>query len=410
MEVIKNMNIELLSPAGNYEKMQAAVSFGADAVYLSGTDFGLRAKSKNFSVQTMEKALDYLHQRGKKGYVTVNIYARNKDFEGLKTYLSDIADIKPDALIVSDPGIFKLIKDLDIKVPVHISTQANVTNYMAVRFWEDMGAERVILARELSAEEIGYICKNTNIEIETFVHGAMCISHSGRCVLSNYFTGRDANQGACTHPCRWKYHLVEETRPGEYLPVFEDDRGTYIYNSKDLCLVDRIAQLRDLGVTSFKIEGRMKSVMYASVVTGIYREALDKAVAGSTKVADVERWRRLLGSVSNREYTNAFFDGDADVNSMNYNSSSYVRNSDFLGLVIDSQEKHCEIMCRGKFQLGDDLHFITPLMEEVDYKIIEIIDHEGNPVDHTRPNFRFKLNTDTRIPKNSLLRRYVLER
>jgi putative protease len=401
------MQYELLSPAGNYEKMVAAVRYGADAVYLSGTDFGLRAKSKNFSLQTMEKALQYLHSKNKKGYVTVNIYARNYDFDKLKKYIGELTDIKPDALIVSDPGIFKLIKDMGIKIPIHISTQANVTNYMAVNFWAEQGAERVILARELSKDEIEFICKNTKIEIEMFVHGAMCISHSGRCVLSNYFTGRDANKGECTHPCRWKYHLVEETRPGEYLPIIEDERGTYIYNSKDLCLVEKIEELTKIGVHSFKIEGRMKSVMYASIVTGIYRQALDKAINSETTDEDIEYWRKLLGSVSNREYTNAFYDGNADYNSMNYNSSSYVRNTDFLGLVIGQDEQFVEVLCRGKFEINDSLHFITPDMNEITYNVVNILDDNKNEVNKSNPNARYFLKIDTPVPEGSLLRRYT---
>ncbi len=400
------MKVELLSPAGNYEKMVFATAFGADAVYLSGTDFGLRAKSKNFSLSTMEKALNFLHDNNKKGYVTVNIYGRNYDFEPLKEYLGNLKDINPDALIISDPGIFKLIKDMEIKIPIHISTQANVTNYMAVKFWEDLGAERIILARELSKDEIAYICKNTNAEIEIFVHGAMCISHSGRCVLSNYFTGKDANKGECTHPCRWKYHLVEETRPGEYLPIMEDEFGTYIYNSKDLCLVKRIAELVEIGVTSFKIEGRMKSVMYAAVVTGVYRQALDAALNGNFNEKDIDNWMNLLSSVSNRQYTEAFYNGYAGNESMNYNSSSYVRNTDFLGIVINSDENSVEILCRGKFVSGDNVHFLTPDLKEISYNVEIITDDKGIEVQNSRPNFRYFLKTDEKIPINSLFRRY----
>ena len=400
------MKAELLSPAGNYEKMAAAVAFGADAVYLSGTDFGLRAKSKNFSLSTMEKALNFLHDNNKKGYVTVNIYGRNEDFKPLKEYLGNLKDLNPDALIVSDPGIFKLISDMEIKIPVHISTQANVTNYMAVKFWEELGAERIILARELSKEEIKFICDNTNLEIEIFVHGAMCISHSGRCVLSNYFTGKDANKGECTHPCRWKYHLVEETRPGEYLPINEDEFGTYIYNSKDLCLVKRIDELLKIGVTSFKIEGRMKSTMYASVVTGVYRQAIDTALNGNWNEDKVDKWLALLSSVSNREYTEAFYNGHAGNESMNYNTSSYVRNTDFLGIVINSDDNFAEILCRGKFVIGDTLHFLTPDMKEISFKCIKILDSEDNETNFSKPNARYKIPTDKRIPINSLLRRY----
>lgn len=242
------MGVELLSPAGNMEKLKAAVYFGADAVYLSGTDYGLRASADNFTIEEMNEAFKFLHERGKKGYLTVNIYARNYDFKDLGYYLDQVKEVSPDALIVSDPGIFKFIKDKKLNIPVHISTQANTTNYMAVRFWQELGAERVVLARELTRDEIKFIAENVSCDLEVFVHGAMCISHSGRCVLSNYFNKKDSNRGECTHPCRWKYHLVEETRPGEYLPVFEDKRGTYIYNSKDLCLIEHIGIVVDTHV------------------------------------------------------------------------------------------------------------------------------------------------------------------
>jgi putative protease len=400
------MNIELLSPAGNYEKMVAAVTFGADAVYLSGTDFGLRAKSKNFSLSTMEKALKFLHDNHKKGYVTVNIYGRNYDIDPLKEYLGNLKDLNPDALIVSDPGIFKLIKDLGIKIPIHISTQANITNYMAVRFWEDLGAERIILARELSKNEIEFICKNTSVDIEVFVHGAMCISHSGRCVLSNYFTGKDANKGECTHPCRWKYHLVEETRPGEYLPINEDEFGTYIYNSKDLCLIKRIDELIKIGVKSLKIEGRMKSVMYASVVTGVYRQAIDSVLNGNWNDENVGYWLDLLSSVSNREYTEAFYSGSAGNESMNYNTSSYVRNTDFLGMVTNSSENFVQVLCKGKFRIGEKLHFLTPEMKEITFVCEKITDKDNNDVSFTKPNTNYGIPVFENIPQYSLLRRY----
>lgn len=399
------MKYELLSPAGNFEKLVSAVSFGCDAVYLSGQDFSLRAKSGNFKNDDLKKALDFLHENGKKGYVTVNIYARNYDLKTLPEYLQYIEEIKADALIVSDPGVFKLAKDIGISIPIHISTQANTTNYMSVKFWEDMGASRVILARELSKEEIAYICKNTTLEIEVFVHGAMCISHSGRCVLSNYMTNRDANRGECTHPCRWNYYLMEETRPGEYFQIFEDERGSYIYNSKDLCLLEHLDELMDMGVRSFKIEGRMKSSMYVSVVTGVYRKAIDEIVKQG-KISDKQRLFELLASVSNRHFTTAFFNGNPDSSSMNYATSSYVRNTDYLGIVENISGEDIIFQCKGKIESGEVLSILnTDLSEKQVYA--DIFDIDGSKVDFTKPNNSYILKTDTKIDKGAIIRRYL---
>jgi len=399
------MSYELLSPAGNFEKLISAVNFGCDAVYLSGQDFSLRAKSGNFKNDDLKKALDFLHKNNKKGYVTVNIYARNYDFENLPKYLEYIQNIGADALIVSDPGVFKLAKDLHLSLPIHISTQANTTNYMSVKFWEDMGANRVILARELSKDEIAQICQNTSLEIEVFVHGAMCISHSGRCVLSNYMTGRDANRGECTHPCRWNYYLMEETRPGEYFQIFEDERGSYIYNSKDLCLLDYIGELMNIGVKSFKIEGRMKSSMYVSVVTGVYRKAIDELLQFG-KLQDRQKLFNLLSSVSNRHFTTAFFNGNPDDSSMNYATSSYVRNTDYLGLVEVVKDNEVTFMCKGKILSDEEICILNTDLSEDTVKA-EIYDIEGRIVDFTKPNGRYILKTDKCIHEGAILRRYI---
>lgn len=399
------MSVELLSPAGNMEKLIAAVNFGADAVYFSGKDYGLRASADNFTIEEMYEALKFLHSRGKKGYVTVNIYARNYDFEGLGRYLDQLKEISPDALIVSDVGVFKFIRDRRIDIPIHISTQANTTNYMAVKFWEEMGAERVVLARELTREEIRFIAQNVKCDLEVFVHGAMCISHSGRCVLSNYFNKKDSNRGECTHPCRWKYHLVEETRPGEYLPVFEDERGTYIYNSKDLCLIEHIGELVDMGIRSFKIEGRMKSSMYTAVVTGVYRQAIDSAMKGNFVVD--ERWIKLLNTVSNRTYTKGFYTDETDENSINYKTSSYVRGSDFLGVVNYWGDGKLYFHCKGKINTGDELEILTPQMNEIFHIFDEIYDVKGEMVDFTKPNFDYFIKIDKEIPQHSIIRRLL---
>ncbi|MCA1927131.1 MAG: U32 family peptidase [Calditerrivibrio sp.] len=398
------MAVELLSPAGNMEKLISAVNFGADAVYLSGKDYGLRANTDNFSLEEMENAFDFLREKGKKGYVTINIYARNNDFNGLKNYLYDLKKISPDALIISDPGVFKLVRDLKIDIPIHISTQSNVTNYMAVEFWRNMGADRVVLARELSRDEIKFIAEHVDCELEVFVHGAICISHSGRCVLSNYFNNKDSNRGECTHPCRWSYHLVEETRPGEYLPVFEDERGTYIYNSKDLCLIEHIGELVDMGVKSFKIEGRMKTAMYVSVVTGVYRKAIDMALRGNFKVD--EDWIKILHSVSNRGYTKGFYAKEVDESSINYKTSAYSRGADFLGVVYDYISGKVFFHSKGKIQKGDLIEILTPKFNFFDLKIESIFDLNGVEVEFTKPNYDYFIMFDEEVQHNSLIRRY----
>ncbi|MCX8084761.1 MAG: U32 family peptidase [Calditerrivibrio sp.] len=399
------MRVELLAPAGNMEKLKAAINFGADAVYLSGKDFGLRAAAGNFSLEEMKEAFEFLRSRGKKGYITVNIYARNDDFIGLSQYLDAINYIRPDAIIVSDVGVIKLIRDKKIDIPIHISTQANTTNYMAVEFWKDMGVERVVLARELSRREIEFIAKRCSIDLEVFVHGAMCISYSGRCVLSNYFNKKDSNRGECTHPCRWKYYLMEESRPGEFLPIFEDERGSYIYNSKDLCLLEHIDELVDMGIKSFKIEGRMKSAMYVSIVTGVYRKAIDKALSGSFEVE--MDWIELLNSVSNRTYTKGFYADEYDENSINYKTSSYVRGSDFLGLVIKSDSNKFCFDCRGKMLKGEELELVTPKLERIKFVFDKIYDINGNDVDFTKPNYVYYTFIDNKIPENTIIRRLL---
>ena len=279
---------EVLAPANSLEVLKTAVEYGADAVYIGGEMYGLRAKAKNFSAEDMKKGIAYAHERGKKVYVTANITAHNRDLEGVRAYFHELKEIRPDALIISDPGVFTIAKEVCPEIDIHISTQSNNVNYMTFRFWKEQGATRVVTARELSLEEIGDIRKNIpdDFEIETFVHGAMCISYSGRCLLSHYFTGRDANLGACTHPCRWKYYIMEEKRPGEFLPVEENERGTYIFNSKDLCMIEHIPELVNAGIDSFKIEGRMKTALYVAVVSRTYRQAIDDYFEDPQKYID----------------------------------------------------------------------------------------------------------------------------
>lgn len=397
-------NVELLSPAGNFEKLKTAVNFGADAVYLGGSDFGLRAKAGNFSMQELERALKYLHAAGKKGYVTVNIYPRNDDFAALKSYIGALSEIDADAVIISDPGVLQLIRKYGINIPIHISTQSNTVNYMSVKFWEEMGACRVILARELSRDEIKFICDNTEIEIEMFVHGAMCISHSGRCVLSNYFTGRDANRGECSHPCRWKYYLVEETRPNEYLPILEGEEGTFIYNSRDLCLLEYLDEILRIGITSLKIEGRMKSAMYAGVVTGVYRQVLNELLSDGK--FDWKEWMPLLESVSNRGYTTGFYLGDAKEDSMNYTTSSYYRNCDFIGVVTDCDGKMLKFRCKAKLNKEDQIHLLDTDMTEIPYMVEQIFDDKMHECDSTKPNAEYYLPVKVNVSQGALVRRY----
>lgn len=395
------MSVELLSPAGNFEKLRFAVRYGADAVYLAGTGYGLRAKAGNFGTEDMAEALTFLHSQGKKGYVTVNAYLRNEEFDGLQKYLYDIDSVNPDAFIVSDPGVFKVIKDMGLKTPIHISTQSNVTNLSAVNFWAEQGAERVILVRELSSEEIAYICKHAKAEIEVFVHGAMCISMSGRCLISNYMTGRDANAGLCTHPCRWKYSLVEESRPGEYYPVVEDERGTYFYNSKDLCLIEYLGELVKAGVKSIKIEGRMKSIMYVALVTGAYRTALDWAMANPDNYEIKEEWIKILGGITHRRYTSGFYKNETDSSSMNYLNANYLQETDFLGAL-----ERGEMIAKNKFSEGEELEFVTPFLDVIPYKVTNLVDESKMPVEYTRPNFRYSMELPDELPDGSILRRW----
>ncbi|PLX69223.1 MAG: peptidase U32 [Denitrovibrio sp.] len=395
---------ELLAPAGSFEKLVAAERFGADAVYLAGEGFGLRVRASNFDFAQMEEAFQYLHKREKKGYVTVNAFLKTGELEGVREYIGELKSIRPDALIVSDPGVFRIAREVAPEIPVHISTQANVTNLSAVEFWHSLGAERVILAREVAGDELKHICANTKCEIEVFVHGAMCISMSGRCLISNYMTGRDANAGDCAQSCRWNYSLVEETRDGQYFPVEEDERGTYFYNSKDLCLIEHVGELADMGVKSLKIEGRMKSVMYVSAVTGVYRQAIDEAVKGGYEVKD--DWMRHLTSVSHREYTEAFYNGRADETSMKYGTSSYVRGCDFLALVEGEHEEGVLIDAKAKFAPEEKVMLLTPDMNETEITVGGLLAMNGIAEINTKPGMKYILK-GLKAPAGSLLRRYV---
>lgn len=375
---------ELLIPASSLEVLKTAVIFGADAVYIGGEAFGLRAKAKNFSHEDMQEGIAFAHDHGVKVYVTVNILAHNRDLVGVREYLKELKGLGPDALIIADPGIFEMAKEICPEIERHISTQANNTNYAAYRFWWKQGAKRVVSARELSLQEIREIRDNIpeEMEIESFIHGAMCISYSGRCLLSNYFTGRDANQGSCTHPCRWKYAVVEETRPGEYMPVYENERGTFIFNSKDLCMIEHIPELIEAGVDSLKIEGRMKTALYVAAAARTYRKALDDYAQSPELYQKNMPW--YLEQISNctyRQFTTGFYFGRPDENTQIYDSNTYVREYVYLGIAGEVKDGMCRIEQRNKFSTGEEIEIMKPDGEDVSVTVKRIVDAEGNDME-----------------------------
>lgn len=377
--------VELLIPASSLEVLKIAVIYGADAVYIGGEVFGLRAKAKNFSMEDMAEGIQFAHEHGVKVYVTANILAHNGDLEGVREYFTQLKEIKPDALIISDPGIYTIAKEICPEIERHISTQANNTNYGMYQFWWNQGAKRVVTARELSLNEIAEIRKNIpdEMEIETFVHGAMCISYSGRCLLSNYFTGRDANQGACTHPCRWKYAVVEEKRPGEYLPVYENERGTYIFNSKDLCMIEYIPELIEAGIDSFKIEGRMKTALYVATVARTYRKAIDDYLTSPEKYKENMDW--YLEQISNctyRQFTTGFFFGKPSEESQIYDNNTYIKEYTYLGIVGERNEEGLyQIEQRNKFSVGEQIEVMKPDGRNIPVTVKRIVDEDGNEME-----------------------------
>ena len=383
--MIKQRKIELLAPAKNLECGIEAINHGADAVYIGGEVFGLRAKAKNFSMEDMAEGIQFAHEHGVKVYVTANILAHNGDLEGVREYFTQLKEIKPDALIISDPGIYTIAKEICPEIERHISTQANNTNYGTYQFWWNQGAKRVVTARELSLNEIAEIRKNIpdEMEIETFVHGAMCISYSGSCLLSNYFTGRDANQGACTHPCRWKYAVVEEKRPGEYLPVYENERGTYIFNSKDLCMIEHIPELIEAGIDSFKIEGRMKTALYVATVARTYRKAIDDYLTSPEKYKENMDW--YLEQISNctyRQFTTGFFFGKPSEESQIYDNNTYIKEYTYLGIVGERNEEGLyQIEQRNKFSVGEQIEVMKPDGRNIPVTVKRIVDEDGNEME-----------------------------
>ncbi|MDE7204177.1 MAG: U32 family peptidase [Lachnospiraceae bacterium] len=375
---------ELLVPASSLEVLKTAVIFGADAVYIGGEAFGLRAKAKNFSSQEMAEGIRFAHEHDVKVYVTANILAHNDDLEGAGKYFKELKEIKPDALIISDPGMFMIAKEVCPEIEIHISTQANNTNYQTYRFWWQQGAKRVVSARELSLTEIRQIRDNIpkEMEIESFIHGAMCISYSGRCLLSNYFTGRDANQGACTHPCRWKYAVVEETRPGEYLPVYENERGTYIFNSKDLCMIEYIPELVSAGIDSLKIEGRMKTALYVACVARTYRKAIDDYFESEDKYRGNMDWYRAeIAKCTYRQFTTGFYFGKPDENTQIYDSNTYVNEYVYLGIAESVDERgYAKFEQKNKFCVGDTIEIMKPDGSNIHTKVLSMYNDEGEAV------------------------------
>ena len=376
---------ELLIPASSLEVLKTAVIFGADAVYIGGDAFGLRAKAKNFSPEEMKEGIEFAHEHGVKVHVTVNILAHNYDLDGVEKYLHELKELKPDALIIADPGIFMKARRICPEIDIHVSTQANNTNYETYNFWHDLGAKRVVAARELSINEIKEITSKIpdDLEMECFIHGAMCISYSGRCLLSNYFTGRDANKGACTHPCRWKYAVVEEKRPGEYLPVYENDRGTYIFNSKDLCMIEHIPELVDAGVDSCKIEGRMKTALYVATVARTYRKAIDDFFESEEKYKENMPW--YLDQISKctyRQFTTGFYFGKPTYETQIYDNNTYVNEYIYLGIVGEIDNRgYAKFEQRNKFCVGDEIEIMKPDGTDVKATVRGMYAEDGTPVE-----------------------------
>ena len=376
---------ELLIPASSLEVLKIAVIYGADAVYIGGEAFGLRAKAKNFSMEEIREGIAFAHAHDVKVYITANILAHNGDLDGVREYFAELREIKPDALIISDPGVYMIAKEVCPEIERHISTQANNTNYGTYRFWYEQGAKRVVSARELSLAEIKEIRSNIpdDLEIETFIHGAMCISYSGRCLLSNYFTGRDANQGACTHPCRWKYAVVEEKRPGEYLPVYENERGTYIFNSKDLCMIEHIPELMESGIDSFKIEGRMKTALYVATVARTYRRAIDDYKQSPELYREHMAWyQEQISNCTYRQFTTGFFFGKPSDEAQIYDNNTYVKEYTYLGIVGERNEEGLyRIEQRNKFSVGESIEVMKPDGANITVTVQRIVDEEGHDME-----------------------------
>lgn len=408
--IYKGRKLELLIPASNLEVLKVAVMYGADAVYIGGEAFGLRAKAKNFSLEDMKEGIEFAHERGCKVYVTANILAHNYDLDGAREYFQELRQIGPDALIISDPGMFTIAKEVWPEVDIHISTQANNTNYLTYQFWWKQGAKRVVSARELSLKEIRQIRDNIpdEMEIESFMHGAMCISYSGRCLLSSFMAGRDANRGECTHPCRWKYSVVEEQRPGQYMPVYENERGTYIFNSKDLCMIEHIPEMLDAGIDSFKIEGRMKTALYVATVARTYGLAIDEYLKDSELYRSrIPFYKSEISKCTYRQYTTGFFFGKPDENTQIYDTNTYVKEYTYLGVVGETNSSGLYgIEQRNKFSVGEEIEVMKPDGENITVTVKRITDESGKDME-SAPHPKQKLFVDLgiKLDEYDILRR-----
>ena len=404
-------NTELLIPASSLEVLKTAVLYGADAVYIGGEAFGLRAKARNFTIEEMAEGVVFAHEHDVKVYVTANILAHNYDLDKAREYFIELREkVHPDALIISDPGMFSIAKEVVPDIDIHISTQANNTNYATFNFWNKMGARRVVTARELSLKEIKEIRDNIpdDMEIETFIHGAMCISYSGRCLLSCFMTGRDANRGACTHPCRWKYYVMEESRPGEYMPVYENERGTYIFNSKDLCMIEHIPELIEAGIDSFKVEGRMKTALYVATVARTYRMAIDNYL----KDPDLYRnnipfYKSEIAKCTYRQYTTGFFFGKPDENTQIYESNTYIKEYTYLGIVGDKNEEGLyNIEQRNKFSVGEEIEVMKPDGTNLLVTVKRITDEKGVDMESCpHPKQQLYIDLGVELERYDILRR-----
>ncbi len=399
---------EILSPAGDLEKLKYAIAYGADAVYLAGESFGMRAAATNFNEAQMREGIAYAHARGVKCYITVNIIPSNEDLATLPAYLERVQDCGADALIAADVSVVSLAKRYAPRVPLHISTQTSILSYEAANFWADQGAERIVLARELTLEDIAKIRANTpkELELEAFVHGAMCISYSGRCLISQYMTGRDANHGACAQPCRWKYSLVEEKRPGEYFPVEEDERGTYLYNSKDLCMIDHVPELVQAGIDSFKIEGRNKTAYYAAGITSAYRRAVDAYCENPEGFVLPKDIHDEIGKVSHRNYYTGFYFGSEE-NGQYYEDSQYIRDWEVTGLLVEANADGSAVFTlKNRFYLGETLELVQPQKEPYVFTVDEVTDDAGNALEMVhRPEMRFQLKFPFEVAPFAILRK-----
>ena len=429
---------ELLIPAKDLEVLRTAVNFGADAVYIGGEAFSLRAKARNFSPDDMRAGIAYAHEHGVHVHVAANIFAHNQDLDRAGAYFGELAQMKPDAVLVADPGMFSLAKQFCPEIPIHISTQANNTNYGTFRFWHDMGAARVVCARELSLNEIAQIRERTpaDLEIEAFIHGAMCISYSGRCLLSAWFTGRDANRGACTHPCRWKYAVAEETRPGEYFPIEENERGTYIFNSRDLCMIEHLPELAKAGIDSLKIEGRMKTALYVASITRAYRRAIDDYLESDEKYAAGMDWyRQEIRKCTYRDFTTGFYFGRPDTQSMVYTDNTYASDAVFLGIVEEGADQALTLPKTGsrgdlknrdsagtadgnsvlprpvfihqknKFSVGETIEIMCPDGRDLQTRVLGMWNADGEPVQSApHPGELIRLQLDAQASPGDILR------